>query len=153
MYPAGLAVGTSEAPVMPATTRKTRRGVLGDEGEHVAVEGVLHGEDEADLREPAVDLLRRLREARLAVERLAVLLDEEHLGAGAGHRVGAEELERVDELLVAGVLDELGDRGAARRLGEHVLHLLAEADLAHLTSEGEGGWGGGKGFRGWGGGQ
>ena len=83
-------------------------------------------------RETAVDLLGGLGETSLAVEGLAVLLDEEELGAGAGHLVGAEELERLDEGLDAGVLDELGDGGAAGSLGEHVLHLLAETDLAHL---------------------
>ena len=41
-------MGTRDAPVMPATVRRTER-VLGDELEDVAVEGVLDGEDEADL--------------------------------------------------------------------------------------------------------
>ena len=81
-------------------------------------------------RETAVDLLGGLGEARLPVEGLAELLDEEHLGSGSGHLVGAEELEALGEGLDAEVGDELGHGGAAVSLGHDVLE-VAEADLAH----------------------
>ena len=114
-------------------------------------------------RETAVDLLGGLGEARLPVEGLAELLDEEHLRIGAGHLVGAEELEALGEGLDAEVGDELGHGGAAVSLGHDVLE-VAEADLAHHVlllggggaaeralggaAGGAGGLGGGHGARG-----
>ena len=72
-------MGTRDAPADADHDEGHQQGVLGHEREHVTVEGVLQREHEAHLREAAVDLLRGLGEARLAVQRLAVLLHKQEL--------------------------------------------------------------------------